>query len=320
MDIAYLLLLQNFREATQNVFSTFFSKITLLGEEYLPYLLMFCLYWCIDKQYGRRVIAGMGLGRIINGVLKASFCVYRPWIRDARVIPYGDSMKTASGYSFPSGHTTNATLGFGAAGWHYRKKKALAFMFFLLVALVMLSRNYLGVHTPQDVIVGAAATFFAIFLGYRLMDWADKGENRLVVLVVCSALISVAVLFYYIHKPYPIDYDAAGKLIVDPNSMIPNSYGDMGMFVCAFLGLVLEKKFANFTTQVSLEDKMLRFAVGGLGYAFCKAVGTAFFKLLLGAAWGELLGKGLMVLYAVGIHPILFTLWEKKKGAEKVSV
>lgn len=319
MDIAYLLLLQNFREATQNVFSTFFNKMTLMGEEYLPFLLLFWFYWCIDKRFGRRLVGGMGLGRVLNGALKATFCVYRPWIRSDEIAPFGDAKTTATGYSFPSGHTTNATLSVGGVGWYYRRKKALAFMFFLTVGLVMLSRNYLGVHTPQDVVIGLLATSFAIFLSCKLLDWAEQGENRDWLLVLGAVVISAGLLCYYIYKPYPMDYDAAGKLIVDPANMLPDSYGDLGIFIAAFLGLALEKRFANFTTDVSMEDKMLRFAVGALGYTFLKAVGYPFFKLLLGASLGSFLGKFLMVFYAAGIHPILFTLWEKKSTAEKVS-
>ena len=36
--------------------------------------------------------------------------------RDARILPYGNSMTTATGYSFPSGHTMNAATVFGGMG------------------------------------------------------------------------------------------------------------------------------------------------------------------------------------------------------------
>ena len=55
----------------------------------------------------------LGLQEFRNGALKVTVCAYRPWIRDARILPYGDSINTATGYSFPSGHTMNAATVFG---------------------------------------------------------------------------------------------------------------------------------------------------------------------------------------------------------------
>lgn len=45
--------------------------------------------------------------------LKVTVCAYRPWVRDARIVPHGNSIITATGYSFPSGHTMNAATVFG---------------------------------------------------------------------------------------------------------------------------------------------------------------------------------------------------------------
>ena len=53
------------------------------------------IYWAFDRKAGRKILAGLGGGLFINGFLKLTFCVYRPWIRDTRILPYGDS-KTAA--------------------------------------------------------------------------------------------------------------------------------------------------------------------------------------------------------------------------------
>ncbi|MFR6582359.1 MAG: phosphatase PAP2 family protein [Ruminococcus sp.] len=66
------------------------------------------------------------------------------------MLPYGDSKTAATGYSFPSGHTTRATAMFGGSGLWFMEKKhsVVAGLLFVLVFLTMFSRNYLGVHTP----------------------------------------------------------------------------------------------------------------------------------------------------------------------------
>lgn len=318
MDITYLLLLQNFREATQNVLTTFFSKITLLGGEYLTYLLIFWLYWCVDKAFGVRAIAATAFGRLFNGFIKQTCCVYRPWVRSDLIQPYGDSKSSASGYSFPSGHTTNAALTFGHVGWHYRKERLLSWTLYLIVALVMLSRNYLGVHTPQDVLVGLAVTAIAVFLGRKAADWMEGEEKRDVIFAIGICAASALLLCWFIWKPYPMDYDDAGKLIVDPKSMIADGFGDAGMAIGAVLGILFEKRFVRFGTEASFMDKCTRFAVGALVYTLLKAAGASFFTLVLGAkTWGNLFGKSLMFFYAVGGHPLLFTRWERSKQKVK---
>lgn len=318
MDLTYLLMLQNFREASQNVLTTFFEKITLLGNEYLPYMLLFWLYWCVDKNFGVRAMVGTAFGRLFNGVTKLTCCVYRPWIRSDAIQPYGDSKSSASGYSFPSGHTTNAVLTFGHVGWYYRRQKLLSITMYVIVALVMLSRNYLGVHTPQDVVVGLLLTMLAIFVGHKVQNWIEGGENRLILFVIGFCILSAAALAWFVFKSYPMDYGADGKLIVDPLSMMIDGFGDVGMALGAVFGLLLEKKCVGFDTEVSFEEKVTRLAVGCLLFALCKASGDTLFTLLLGSKqWGKLAGKFLMMFYGVGIHPALFTWWEKAAAAKQ---
>lgn len=63
----------------------------------------------------------------MNGAVKLSVCAYRPWIRDSRIVPAGDSKVAATGYSFPSGHTMCATAMYGTtAVWQRKKRKWLA--------------------------------------------------------------------------------------------------------------------------------------------------------------------------------------------------
>ena len=51
--------------------------------------------------------------RVVNGLLKVAACVYRPWIRDPRVVPNEKALAEATGYSFPSGHSMNAAAVYG---------------------------------------------------------------------------------------------------------------------------------------------------------------------------------------------------------------
>ncbi len=139
-----------------------FKFFTLFGEEFLVMTVLCALLWCADKKLAYR----LGLVYFVSGMavqtLKISFRTERPWMIDPQFSPVEGSKLTATGYSFPSGHTQSATALYGTLGLAAKRgwRKAVLLGIIILVAL---SRMYLGVHTPLDVLGGFAITagFFA---------------------------------------------------------------------------------------------------------------------------------------------------------------
>ena len=86
---------------------------------------MAIIYWAVSKDFGAYLMMGWSGNRLVNGALKVTACAYRPWIRDARIVPYGNAITTATGYSFPSGHTMNAASIFGGGAVRKDLPKAL---------------------------------------------------------------------------------------------------------------------------------------------------------------------------------------------------
>lgn len=86
----------------------------------------------------------------------------------------------ADTFSFPSSH---ATLAFAFAYILSREEPRLSKWFYLLAILISLSRVYLGVHYPLDVIVGAALGIILAWLSLTLENfargkWIPKSPNR----------------------------------------------------------------------------------------------------------------------------------------------
>ena len=96
IDIEYLLLLQNFRNATNNILTPFMEWISLFAVTRLIIIPVF-VYWVVDKKKGLYTLAAYYLACGFNAVVKLTACIYRPWIRDARVLPAGDAIRTATG-------------------------------------------------------------------------------------------------------------------------------------------------------------------------------------------------------------------------------
>ena len=261
MDIEYLLLLQNFRNEIGAFLSPFMLWITKFSVSFFPLALIFMIYWAFDRKAGKRMIGGFSLASFMNGFLKLTFCVYRPWIRDTRILPFGDSKITATGYSFPSGHSTAATSRFGSiAIWTGKKYKIVTTVMIAMFLLTMFSRNFLGVHTPQDVIVGCLSTLCVLFLDYAIENWSDKApDKRDIIIMISGIAIVTAAYIYYKYKSFPLDYNAEGKLIVDPKKMIPDSFVGIGSCLAYVVCRYFERRGYDFESELNWKE---RFVIG----------------------------------------------------------
>ena len=246
MDIEYLLFLQNFRESTDNFLTPFFNVITTIAAAGLI-VIPILIYWCINKRNGLYILVSVGISRFINSILKLTFCVYRPWIRDSRIIPDKIAIKNAGGYSFPSGHIMDSTPIYGGLAVLCRKKSPLiSWLFVFMIILTSLSRNYLGVHTPQDVLVGVVMALFSLWLTSKIFAYICAHPEKENILLITGLIICVIVLLYVELKSYPMDYDSKGKLIVNYDSMIKSSLPSIGEIAGLILGRYLDKRFIKF--------------------------------------------------------------------------
>ena len=316
MDINVLLGLQDFRNGAGSFLAEFLKKMTFLGEINTTLAILAILYWCVHKELGTYLMMGWSGNRLVNGALKISFCAYRPWIRDLRVVPYGDSINTATGYSFPSGHTMNAGTLFGGTGVRKGTAPGLRILMFVLVALVAFSRIYLGVHTPQDVLVGAAASILVMWLTDRLMAWIAAHPDKDWIVACTGIGLSVLLAVYAAVKSYPADYNELGKLIVDGSKMANDTFKGVGWVIGFLTGWILERRFVGFSTEVSIPRKLTRCAAGILGFYAVTTILVPLIKEWLAGPSGTTVSSFLQMLYISFIFPWCMKHLEKDKPRE----
>ena len=311
MDIDILLGLQEFRNGIGGGLADFLSKMTFWGEVSVIPVMLAIVYWCISKEYGTYLMVGWSGSRLINGSLKVTACAYRPWIRDARIIPFGNSMETATGYSFPSGHTMNAATVFGGGVVRKDLPRFLRVVMAILMFLVAFSRIYLGVHTPQDILTGMAAGLAMMWATVRLMRWVEAHPGKDWVVACVGIGLAALIAVYAALKSYPEDYNAEGKLLVDGAKMANDTYKGVGWCSGILLGWILERRFVGFSTEVPMIRRISRLVIGVLSYYAVNLIVCSQLKDLIGGPAGLIVSCFVQMFYISFIYPLCLRYLEK---------
>ena len=301
MDIQYLLFLQDFRNSINNALTPFMEMISLFAVTFLV-IVPAIIYWCVDKENGLYTLASYTGTIAINAVVKLSACVYRPWIRDSRVLPAGDAISTATGYSFPSGHTTAATSiygGLAVSAW--KRMRWVSILCILFALLTAFSRNYLGVHTPQDVAIGMTEGVLVIWGLRKLFDYLKENPEKENLFLCLGILFCIAALVYISVKSYPMDY-VDGKLLVDPKKMMKDGYGDIGALLALCAGRFIEKTWVQFKPTCSRQNVVAALVGAVITFCLIQILGAPM-ETLFGMHWGCFANNFIRILFIIVIWP-----------------
>ncbi len=161
---AYWLIVEHLRfdwlTPVMESFSALATPLTLLV------LLLAVAAFAPGRRPGWCCAVNLGLTVALNQALK--FLIQRPR-------PEGFRLATASGFSFPSGHSMVAMAFFGLLAWFVwkyekdrKQRKFLLIAFAFVIVMIGLSRIYLGVHYASDVIGGFCLSIVWLALYTRI--------------------------------------------------------------------------------------------------------------------------------------------------------
>ncbi|HLN60441.1 MAG TPA: phosphatase PAP2 family protein [Symbiobacteriaceae bacterium] len=160
--------------AIQTIQSPFMDRLFLfmsgLHGELLYLLVLPLLYWLYDKRFARHLATVFVLGNWSNDVLKNLFNTARPLASDVRVL------RPEPSGAFPSGHSQNPLLFWGTIALEVNRRWLTAVVA-VVVVLIGISRLYIGVHWPLDILGGW--TLGALMLwGFAKTRSFWSGENQ----------------------------------------------------------------------------------------------------------------------------------------------
>ena len=254
-----------------------FKVFSYLGEEEFFMLLLPLLYWCLERRTAIRLTVLFLISTYVNAAAKVLAAQPRPFQYDPRV----RQLYPAEGQGFPSGHTQSSVVVWGYLASQFPRTwlRAIAV---LLIVLIPLSRVYLGVHFPTDLLGGYVIGALLLWLYLRLEPGAEAALVKRGLYWQLAAVIALALLMLLFPFGKQDEVTAAGTL--------------MGMGI----GFALERRWVQFDPGGLWWKRALRLALGvavlfglrfGLKAAFDGLEPAVIFRFVRYAAiglWGGL--------------------------------
>lgn len=274
-----------------------FRGITFLGQPHFYVLLLPVLVWCVDVGLGARLGVFLLLSSHLNAALKSLFRQPRPCDFDPNL-----QLAWFEGYGLPSGHAQFVVVVWGTIAVWVRKCWFWGVVIVLMV-LMGLSRIYLGVHFPTDVLagwmVGALSLVVYVVVQPKLEAWLvdlRMGQQLFLALAVPTVLLIT----------HPTKSNAMA----------------MGTLAGAGAGLPLLHRYVAFSARGLWWQRILRLLAGG---AILVLVYVGFEMVLPGEESSLYVGSQFLLFGLVGLWttlgaPWLFRVLRLAPGAEKSRV
>ena len=262
-----------------------------VGEQTFVIAVILYIFYNYDKKKGFGLFTSVLFAVLGMGILKAIVRAPRPF----QVLESigGKRLETATGYSFPSGHTTTGSAFYTALALTFKKRSVSIFCAVMMV-LVGLSRLYLGVHWPIDVFAGLLLGVTVSFVVSRYLNalYDDKKKRiRLSMWIGSLSLVAGAITAILLNLSL-IDEVAFTDL------MKVFALGGGG-----YLGFVLESKKVGFIVEEKRSKQILRYLLGLIGILVFMGAKAVIPESLY--ALGAFLRYTMVGLWATGLYPLI---------------
>lgn len=286
----------------------FMLLITHLGEETAFLAIAIFIFWCVDKRKGYYIMSVGFVGTIINQFLKMTFRVDRPFEADPNFKAVEGAMKEATGFSFPSGHTQSSIGTFGSIARSV-KERIVRILCVAIAILVPISRMYLGVHTPQDVLVSVFVSVGLIFLFYPVT--MGKHRRFFPAVIAMMLLLSISYLVFVLLYPFPAD--------VNPERLLSgkeSAFTLLGTLSGLIIVYIVDEKWIHFPEKAVWWAQIIKVVIG---LALVLAVKSGL-KGVLGSLLGDFAGRAvryfLVVIVAGVLWPLTFKWFSRLRNKE----
>lgn len=247
--------------------------LSFLGTEPFFLLVAPAFLWCIDVGWGIRIGLALTLSDALNSIFKVAIQGPRPYWLDARVQP----LSAERSFGAPSGHAQTAAAVWGVlAAWAPRRWiKAIAIA---LIFLIGISRIYLGMHFPHDVLLGWLIGFVVLLATLRgeraVRPWIERSHPAAGIAAALGVALAIIVLNLGIRLTaqgwtMPEDWAALAALAPNATPIEPLSMdgpvSSMAVFFGVAAGGILLMRRGGFDPGGGPWKQLLRYVIGIAG-------------------------------------------------------
>ena len=249
MQLDFLVFLQGIHTPLLDMVMNFFS---LLGEIAVPLIVLSDTYWCISRKKAFAMLSSLMAALLATQTVKSIVRSPRPFQAHPELIE-GGRIETATGYSFPSGHSTTASAFYSSLCAVFRRRWLIAVSAALIV-LIPLSRLYLGVHWPADVIAGTAIGLLSglVLTPVFMRIYEDERKFSLFTITAGAATLMLSLCLAILLEIDAIDKVAFGDLM-----------SNAAVTAGAAIGTYLDRRRLSYDEgKGTLASKARRFIIG----------------------------------------------------------
>ncbi len=229
--------------------TSFMVGLSYLGNFWLLIFVMPGIFWCFDRRRGARLGILLFISGFVNLWLKLVFAQPRPYDLDQSL-----ALARESTFGLPSGHAQNSLVFYGSVEPLIRRPWGNLIAVAVPV-LIGLSRIYLGVHFPSDVLVGWAIGLVILLCERLFGGWVDR-------------------LFALLRERLQFALVAAAALAM--NAIDKSETALTGAFFGFAVGLVYLPRLAPFSASGTTGKRALRYLLGaGAGFGLFALLGLA---------------------------------------------
>lgn len=254
-------------QALQTLSPTFdgvMNFFTFLGRVEFYLLIAPFIYWAIDKRLGMRALLILLFTDVITSSFKLLFHQPRPyWIGDVQ------ELSQEASYGIPSSHASDSLAVGGYLAYRARKNWFWVVMS-IVIFFIGLSRLYLGVHFPHDVLfgwlIGASVLWVAIKQSDQIAAWARSKSlasqiGTGFVLSGVIMLLGILIRSLIAGSPDPVSWSS---FATDARS-ITHSFTLAGALFGSIAGYALMRQYARFQPAKISWKRALSYAFGIIG-------------------------------------------------------
>jgi membrane-associated phospholipid phosphatase len=240
---------------------------SFFGTENFFLLLLPALYWCMEGGIGLRVGIILLLSASVNDAVKMVFHGPRPYWYSTDVIRYASE----TSFGVPSGHAQIAFGVWGMLAASIRKWWGWPIAI-LIIVMIGISRLYLGVHFPHDVILGWSIGALLLWLVLRFWKpvtaWLKKmslGQQILASFLSSLLLITFSLIPFLWLKITNWQLPQAWAEYAKDALSLSGTFTTAGTLFGLLAGLAWFNHQGGFDASGPLWKRILRYILGMVG-------------------------------------------------------